>query len=336
MPYIFLTRSVMLSNPRILVVDDAPPRREVVSRLLKERHYQVLEAATCEEALELLAREEVALVLTETELPAKSGLFLLKSVKEDHPELEVVLITHNASSYNLLQALRLGAYDFIVRPVDTGEILYNIVDRAFSHIRLRQHNASLVQDLEENNRALRHSLKMMKALNQSIERLAATIDIEGLLRELLVSATNEIQAEKGFLALFDRTSGELGLKAGEGIPAEVCRRHAGKLPNGLTVAIAKRGKPVLVPDVLPEKMLTLAAPVEREHLLSVRGLLAAPLRFKERAVGIVVISGQDSRPPFGEHDLEFLIQLSHHAALALEKAGIIHQLRRGKQPGTLP
>lgn len=325
----------MSENHRILVVDDAPPRREVVSRLLRERHYEVLEAASCEEALELLARETVALVLTETELPAKSGLFLLKSVKEDHPDLEVVLITHNASSYNLLQALRLGAYDFIVRPVDTGEILYNIVERAFSHMRLRQHNAALINDLEENNRAMRHSLKMMKALNQSIERLAATLDIEGLLRELLASATNEIQAQKGFLALFDRSTGELGLKAGEGIPADVCRRYAGKIPNGLTVAIAKRGKPVLVSNTLPDKMLSLAAPVEREVLLAECGLLAAPLRFKDRAVGIVVISGQDSRPSFTEHDLEFLIQLSHHAALALEKAGIIHQLRRGKQPKAL-
>lgn len=322
----------MTLNRRILVVDDAAARRDVVTRLLLERGYEVLEAATCEEALEMLGREQVSLVLTETELPAKSGLFLLKSVKENHPELEVILITHNASSYNLLQALRLGAYDFIVRPVDTGEILYNIVERAFGYIQLRLQNAGLIRDLEENNRALRHSLKMMKALNQSIERLAATIDIEGLLRELLVSATNEIQAQKGFLALFDRNSGELGLKAGEGIPAEVCRRYANHIPNGLTAAIAKRGKPVLVPGALPEKMLSLAAAVEREILFSQSGLLAAPLRFKERAVGIVVISGQDSRPPFVEHDLEFLIQLSHHAALALEKAGIIHQLRRGKQP----
>lgn len=320
----------MAMNRCILVVDDAPPRREVVTRLLKERHYEVLEAATCEEALEMLNREEISLVLTETELPAKSGLFLLKSVKESHPELEVVLITHNASSYNLLQALRLGAYDFIVRPVDTGEILYNIVERAFGHIQLRRQNAGLIHDLEEHNRALRHSLKMMKALNQSIERLAATIDIEGLLRELLASATNETQSRKGFLALFDRSTGELGLKAGEGIPAEVCRRYAGNIPNGLTVAIAKRGKPLIISGPLPEKMVNVATPVEREILFSSSGLLAAPLRFKERVVGIVVISGQDSRPPFTEHDLEFLIQLSHHAALALEKAGIIHQLRRGK------
>lgn len=319
-----------MSLNRILVVDDAAPRRDVISHLLREKGFEVLEAATCEAALELLAREDVALVLTETELPAKSGLFLLKSVKETKPNLEVVLITHNASSYNLLQALRLGAYDFIVRPVDTGEILHSVVERALGHIQLRQQNARLVHDLEENNRFLRHSLKMMKALNQSIERLAAAHNIEDLLRELLTAAISEVQAQKGFLALFERNSGKLGLKAGEGIPPSVCRRYAAQLPEGLTTAIAKRGKPVLVPGDLPAKMLNLAGVTERELLFSASGLLAAPLKFKDRSVGIVVISGQESRPDFTEHDLQFLIQLSHHAALALEKAGIIHQLRRGR------
>jgi 2-keto-3-deoxy-L-rhamnonate aldolase RhmA len=50
-----------------------------------------------------------------------SGLFLLRRVKELRPEIEVILITHSASSYNLLQALRGGAFDFIVRPIDSGE-----------------------------------------------------------------------------------------------------------------------------------------------------------------------------------------------------------------------
>lgn len=325
-------RSYHSDDSRILIVDHIDQRRAFLEKLLTDNHYVVIQAATCEEALELLTSEPADLVLTETELPTKSGLFLLKTVKEKYPDMEVILITHNASSYNLLQALRLGAYDFIVRPIDTGEILYNSVDRALGNIHLRRQNARLIDELASNNRSLRSALKMIKALNTSIERIATKQDIEELLMELLSSAMSEIRAQKGFLALFDKSGESLGLKAGEGIDSSVCRQYAARIPKGLTSEIARRGKPLLIPGNFPDKMAALADGEEFDGLFATPGLLAAPLKLKERVVGVVVLSGYSNRPSFGEHDLHFLIQLSHHAAIAMEKAGIIRQLKRGKSP----
>ncbi|HXV19622.1 MAG TPA: response regulator [Desulfuromonadales bacterium] len=319
-----------MKNKRVLVVDNEPQRRDSLQRLLGERNIETLAAATCEEALQLLAGEQVDLVLTETELPGKSGHYLLKQVKERQPEIEVILITHNASSYNLLQALRNNACDFIVRPIDTGEILFSALERAFTQIDLRRQNADLLKELEKSNRSLRRTLKMMKALNASIERLTATTDIEELFMELLSSAMGELQASRGFLALFDRASGKLGLKVSKGIPPELCRKYSAGLPDGLTLALARRGKPVAIAANLPEKLAAMAAPGETENLLPAPGLLAAPLLLKERVAGIVVLSGHQNGQGYGEHELNFLSQLSHHAALALEKVGIIHQLKRDK------
>jgi CheY-like chemotaxis protein len=319
-----------MKNKRVLVVDNEPLRRDSLQQLLHEKDIDTLAAATCEEALQLLAGERVDLVLTETELPGKSGHYLLRQVKERQPEIEVILITHNASSYNLLQALRNNAYDFIVRPIDSGEILFSALERAFNHIDLRRQNAELLKELEKNNRSLRQALKMAMALNASIERVTAATDIEELFMELLSSAMGELQASCGFLALFDRTSGKLGLKVSKGIPPELCREYSAGLPEGLTLALARRGKPVAIPGNLPEKLATLAAPGEMENLLAPPGLLAAPLLLRERVAGIVVISGHQNSQGFGEHELNFLIQLSHHAALALEKVGIIYQLKRDK------
>lgn len=315
---------------RVLVVDPMEERRAALRELLVERDIEVLEANHCEEALVRLQNESVALVLTETELPTKSGLFLLQQVKVRHPDTEVILITHNASSYNLLQALRHGAYDFIVRPIDTGEILYNALDRAFAHIRLRRQNSELVDELARNNRSLSHSLKMLKALNASIERVAAAMDIETLFMELLTSAQEELGVQRGFLALVDRDGETLGLKVGSGIPATTCRRYARSLPRGLVTEILRRGKPVMVPGELPAGLARLADPAEEAELLAPPGLLAAPLRLHQRLVGIVVLSGRPQNRPFTEHEMHFLIQLAHHAALALEKAGVIHQLKRSQ------
>lgn len=148
--------------------------------------------------------------------------------------------------------------------------------------------------------------------------------------ELLSSAMHALQVERGFIALFDRNMTRLGIKVSKGIPPEISRLHSGGLPPGLTTALARRGEPLAISGEMPPKIQQLADPVETENLFGSPGLLAAPLRLRERVVGIVVLSGQTGGTPFGEHELGFLIQLSHHAAIALEKAGIIHQLKRGK------
>jgi CheY-like chemotaxis protein len=321
-----------MKKKQVLVVDNEPQRRSSLLQLLQERDIETLAAATCEEALQLLAGEQVDLVLTETELPNKSGHYLLRQVKERQPEIEVILITHNASSYNLLQALRNNAYDFIVRPIDSGEILFSAMERAFNQIDRRRQNMEMLKELEKTNRSLRRELKMMTSLIAAIEQVTAATDIEELFMELLGSAMRELQASRGFLALFDRTSGKLGLKVCKGIPPELCRKYSAGLPNGLTMALARRGKPLAIPGNLPEKLATLADLGEMESLLAAPGLLAAPLLLKERVAGIIVISGHQNSQGYGDHELNLLIQLSHHAALALEKVGLIYQLKRVKSP----
>jgi CheY-like chemotaxis protein len=317
---------------KILLVDHIEPRRLVVQQLLAERGYNVIQAATCEDAMQRLATEEVTLILTETELPAKSGLFLLKIAKETNPEIEVILLTHNASSFNLLQALRLGAYDFIVRPIDTGEVLYNAVDRALGHIRLRVQNKHLLTELAEHNRSLQSSLKMMKALNDSIERLAGKNEIEALLTELVSSAMRETGASRGCLVLYDRSASVLRLKVGEGISAEICRKYVTGIPAGLVTEIARRNKPLMISTEYPPRIRALETEEERDYIFAEPGLIVSPLRMRARLVGTMILSGVENRSAFTEHDLHFAIQLAHHATLALEKAGIIHQYKRGKVP----
>lgn len=327
-----MSAEITPSVEKILLVDHIEPRRMVVVQLLAERGYHVIQAVTCEDAMQRLAAEEVTLILTETELPAKSGLFLLKIAKETNPEIEVILLTHNASSYNLLQALRLGAYDFIVRPIDTGEVLYNAVDRALSHIRLRVQNKVLLTELEAHNRSLQSSLKMMKALNDSIERLAGKDEIEALLTELVSSAMRETGASRGCLVLYDRPAALLRLKVGEGISEEICRKYATGIPAGLVTEIARRNKPLMISGEYPPRIRALETDEERDYLFAEPGLIVSPLRMRDRLVGTMILSGIEDRAAFNEHDLHFAIQLAHHATLALEKAGIIHQYKRGKVP----
>jgi CheY-like chemotaxis protein len=312
----------------ILIVDDVSKRRLHLKSMLLEREDSVIEAETAEEALELMQKKPADLVITETELPTRSGLYLLQETKQHYPETEVILTTHNASSFSLLQALRHGAFDFIVRPIDTSEILFNVIDRAFAQIDLRVQNQTLLAELEHRNQEMAQSLSMMTALSEAIEKINSAIEVSDLLGRLLDAALGTLHAQKGLLALI-RGNGRnhFGIKMSRGITADFVQQNPDQLPEGLLLDIARSGSPMVVASELPGYMTDRVTSAE-QPLVEEPGLLSVPLYHRDRAIGFMVLFGHAKETPFTDQNLQFLVQLAHHAAIALEKAGIIHQLKR--------
>lgn len=325
-----------MTDERVLVVDHMDDRREHLVTLLDSQGVTAIQASSCEEGLRILMHESVNLVLSETELPKKSGLYLLQEAKKHYPDIEVILLTHNASSFTLLQALRHGAYDFIVRPIDTGEILFNTLGRAFTHQRQELEKESLLKELETKNRHLNQALHRMQALNDAIRGLATGNDIQSIFTEMLRATVEEVGAKTGFVSLFDRTGDNLGIKVSHGISKSVSQMYARQLPAGLALVVARRAKPVLVTDEMPDGLNSLISAEEREHLISPPGMLSIPLRIKDRIAGVMVVSGHPQNVPFGEHDLLFMTQLGVHAQLQLEKIGLIHQLQKSAGKAQVP
>lgn len=318
-----------MTTRTMLLVDRTVEGRDQLAAMLAGEDFVVRQASNCEEALEIALSERIRVIVSDTDLPTKSGLFLLKEIKTVAPDTEVVLTTSHASSFNLLQALRTGAYDVLIKPIDSGEFLANVVRRAFEHTELKQINSGLIRELEEKNRQLTKSVEMMKLLTSSVERFAATMEVSTLLKELFHSAMEGIGAQKGLLALRNGGSGAYGVKISAGIPSIVCHRWYRTMDEGLVLKIVRRGNPVMVYDQIPERLRSLMNPSEASEVFASPGMFAIPLRHNDRMIGVLVLSGSEDRLPFTEQDAEFLTQLTRHACFALDKTGIIHQLRQG-------
>jgi len=100
----------------IVIIDDEAFIRENVQRILSEDGYRVLEAANGAEALELMAHEEVDLALLDLNLGPENGLDLLGALKEANPDLLVIIITGYGSVESAVDALKLGAFDYMKKP----------------------------------------------------------------------------------------------------------------------------------------------------------------------------------------------------------------------------
>ncbi|MCA9407853.1 MAG: sigma-54-dependent Fis family transcriptional regulator [Candidatus Omnitrophica bacterium] len=109
-------------NYQILVVDDEPLIRESLYEILRIEGYRVQMASTGESALEKLKEDNFDIILTDLKLPKMSGLDLLRKVKEYKWDTELILITGYGSIESAVEAMKEGAYDYITKPINDGEI----------------------------------------------------------------------------------------------------------------------------------------------------------------------------------------------------------------------
>ncbi len=106
------------NNPMILVVDDESGVRGVFSKYFKSKGFEVLEASSGEEALDQVLKKKPSVVLMDVRMPGMGGLAALETMLAAYPDLGVVMTTGEGDDETIQKALRLGAYDYVMKPVD--------------------------------------------------------------------------------------------------------------------------------------------------------------------------------------------------------------------------
>ena len=110
--------------PNILIVDDEEVVRRSFSRVLDAAHCRTASAVDGEEALCALARERFDVVLLDLRMPGADGIAMLKAIKARWPESEVVVITGYPSIETAKEAVRLGAFDYLAKPLAPDEVIH--------------------------------------------------------------------------------------------------------------------------------------------------------------------------------------------------------------------
>jgi len=126
----------MASKGRILVVDDEYLIRWSLQQNLVEAGYEVVLAASAEEGIALMDREEPDLVLLDIQLPGMSGMDLLRTIKDHRPECVVIMVTATADLSVAVKAMKDGAFDYLPKPFNLDEVRM-VVDKALENRRLR-------------------------------------------------------------------------------------------------------------------------------------------------------------------------------------------------------
>ena len=123
----------------ILVVDDEPMMRDLLAKILIRDGYRVLISEDGVTALEVIKKEDVAIVLSDLEMPRMNGFDLLKKVKDEYPYIGMIMMTSYGDTYTVKDALLLGADEYIAKPFKNHEISL-VVERVYWRLLSEKHD----------------------------------------------------------------------------------------------------------------------------------------------------------------------------------------------------
>jgi len=209
-----------MSGELVLLVDDEKSILDVLSMGFKKAGIEVKTALTAEDAILLLEVQKFSAVVTDKNLPGKSGLELLRIINERYPHCARLLITGFVSTESVLEAMRLGADDYLLKPFESIMLVVERVKQAIKHRTTQMEREALAVAMRDMEKSLRksESTAFQKVTELDLFQNLVELRIEDATRELnekVVTLQGQVDSERERRAALKKTLMELSERADE-------------------------------------------------------------------------------------------------------------------------
>ncbi len=202
------------NSKTILIIDDEQLIRESYADFLEDRDFQVIQAENGRIGLDIMKKECPDLVLTDLRMPEVNGLEVLQSASKMSPDTPLIVISGTGQISDSIQALRFGAWDYILKPVEDMSIIAHAVDQALERAQLLAENRAYQENLEslvqERTAELEQVNKRLSRINERLHKVAKTTreltacsDVERFGSTLLNEFAAHMMASGGSLFLIE-------------------------------------------------------------------------------------------------------------------------------------
>ncbi len=286
----------------ILIVDDEPNVLEVVKEMLEHENLEILAAYSVAEAKSIIYRQNINIVLTDMLLGDGSGVDLLKEAKKIHPESQVILMTGRPSIQTAISVLKLGAYDYLIKPfgIDT---LKMTIRRAEEKIKLERENIHL---------------RELMSFYQICEAMGSTIELDDLLRFILDAAMKEFEADFASLHFMSSDEEKIELKATAGLENDKLKHLTIDHCRNISIESVTKNEPIIFND--PDMDYTWGGQ-------SIKSSICQLLMAKGKVLGTLAVVRISNPHPFTQGQLIGLSLLASKAAAALENSNLYSNLK---------
>lgn len=282
---------------RILVIDDESSILKLLDRLLTQESYNVSTADNGGQALKLLALETFDVVLSDLKMPDTNGIELLKKIKNLYPQTEVIIMTGQATIESAIEAIKNGAYDYILKPFNIGE-LTSTIKKCLEYSRLRR---------QEN------IFRETTHLYQLAQEITKTRSEKDLLQFILERAAKTLHADAGSIFIINPSKEELTPMAVLGQKDNIASDM--KFGEKIVGWVATKREPLLIQDGFNN--LPQFKDLETRH--DIVSSMVSPLINQEVLMGVICLNRfvNATNYQFTLHDLESLKIFVLHATLII-------------------
>lgn len=285
---------------RILVIDDEAEIRSVVASFFSQKGYGVVEASGGAQGLQFAKTEKFHVVLLDLNMPQMDGITVLKNLRKINPDLQVIIMTGHATVENAVQAMKLGAADYVLKPFNLHELEARIQKAA--------------------EKTTLHSLL---GLYEAGKAVFSTVKQEELVEIVMDLIWKTLKVDQASLLLAD-DKGKLYIAAGRNLPQESSQKT--HLLIGEKIAS-------LSPD--EQKNFILAENFEEhESFKNLKGkaqvgsAIICPLFSRERLLGVLNLCRMKGSGPFSDHDLNCAVIFASQVSMAVQNSGLYQALEK--------
>lgn len=311
-----------MAGETVLIVDDDPGICTLLGRLCQRASYRTVMAQSAEEALALLEDAPADVVIVDLYLPEPRGLDILRRAKELYPTCEVIILTGHGGISSAIEALRLGAADYLQKPLSDLDLVPLAIARALDKQALMRQNLALVDDLRRANAELaRRREQQLAHIRQIGQAMAGALNYEELARVLLEAMLGSIVCDAAGVLLLRRDGdiSPLALFGGRQRLSEVAVER-------LLVAILDRVPPEERPERRDVEVRLLPAAGDGSDDGPWQQCEFAKLEAHEMVFGMACLA-RHALEPLDEESRDILTVLVSQGNIALENVHLFGRMR---------
>jgi two-component system NtrC family sensor kinase len=301
---------------RVLVVDDDPDVLDLLARqVLQPLGYLVQTADDGGAAIQHALNFAPDLIVASLTLPGLSGKDLLVALRSQGMEVPMLVTAPEGMEAAAIQAFRLGARDYLVKPLREAEVV-SAVERALGEVRLRNERHQLAEQLGESNRELERRVRELTTLYGIGKAVTSTTNQSQLFTKLVDSSLYVTEADLGWVLLIEDRSKQLVLRAQRNLPPAVAAKLHHPWDDGVSSLVMLSGETLNIygEGLAKFKMARMG-----------KAALIAPIKVRDQVIGVICVARQEHRP-FSERSQAMLEAVADYASISLVNARLFQAL----------
>ena len=291
------------TKAKILVIDDETIVHESCNRILTEEGYTIDSAYTGQEGFSKIEQESYDLVITDLKMPGISGMEALKKIKDDNPDIGIIMITGYSTAETAVEAMKLGAFDYLPKPFTPDELI-TVVSKAFEKKKVLNETKHLESAYQDATKAISSSLNLNEVLNLIVKSVVNLLGVKGCGVNLLDDTRKRLETRVAF-----------------GLSDNYLAKGPIDADKSITEAID--GKTVFIKDVASDNRVQYPDEAQKEGIVSI---LSTPLKAKDQIIGVLRVYTGETRE-FSSKEMDLINKLAEQAGIAVLNAKLYQGIK---------